>query len=154
MGGSESMTINPTADGPEPMPQGPHMKEATDADDGLEKQLDIARQVSDVSTAATQSPAGVSPWAPPCEPVPFHQLESMDEAGNSEQLSEEEQDRRPPRPPSSWEKAFGIEMPLAGAEAVGRQGRAGERRGCAQDCSEPARICLGMPPLQSELGQW
>jgi len=107
------MTINPTADGPEPMPQGPHMKEATDADDGLEKQLDIARQVSDVSTAATQSPAGVSPWAPPCEPVPFHQLESMDEAGNSEQLSEEE-----------------------------------------QDCSEPARICLGMPPLQSELGQW
>lgn len=105
---------------------------AHDVEDGLHKELKIVRQVSDVSTAATQSPAGASPWPSPCEhSVPFH-LESMDEAGSSEQLSEEEQE---------------------GADVLPGLG-AKEAEPLWQDCREAPRLCAGLPPLQSELGQW
>jgi len=134
MGGSESMTINPAADGSESIPQGLH-KDATDMEDGLHKELNIVRQVSDVSTAPPQSPAYASLGAPPCEP--FHQLESMDETGSSEQLSEEEEE----------------EAPEAGAGALPGLG-AKEVEPLWQDCREAPRLCAGLPPLQSGLGQW
>jgi hypothetical protein len=211
MGGSESMTINPAVDVSESIPH----KDGMDVEDGLHKELKIVRQVSDVSTAPPQSPAYASLGAPPCEQdpchsIPFHSLESMDEVGSSEQLSEEAEEeeveplwqgcREAPRlcaglPPlqselgrwaqwavaaeewQSFVKPMGFEewqsslAPLAEdgdadwsadesseasdeAEAEGAPCTLASPPPLWQDCREPARICLGMPPLQSDLGKW
>jgi len=96
-------------------------------DDECHKQLKIVRQVSDASTMVGKSPAGASCCEDdPYESLPFRRLDSMDE--DDEQASEDE---GPTLSPAEEDLE-----PLW------------------QGCTEPPRLCLGMPPLQSELGRW
>merc|ERR1719203_1104334 len=109
----------------------------TQLEGGHQEPLKIARQISDVSTAAGKSPAGASCCQDdPCDVFPFHQLDSMHEdqqwsaMGTSDALSELQDED------TGAEEGSALHAPLW------------------QDCQEPARICVGLPPLRSDLGRW